>query len=78
MTKAATDFLFDVENDLRGAKDLCYAVFVVLERSPAGEQDVATALRCLEHLQDHVAAMYAAWSAAVAAEQEQVLLRPAA
>lgn len=78
MSKLASDFLFDVENDLRGAKDLCYAVFVALERSPAGEQDVASALRCLEHLQDHVAAIYAAWSAAVAAEQEQALLTPAA
>lgn len=78
MSKPASDFLFDIEDDLRAAKDLGHAVFVVMERSPADEQDVASALRCLEHLQDHVAAIYAAWSAAVAAEQEQALLRPAA
>jgi hypothetical protein len=79
MTNPASDFLFDIEPDLRSAADLGHAIYLMLE--PAGglsEQDACALMRVASHLQDHLGAILTAWNAAVTAEQEQASLRPAA
>lgn len=79
MMDAASQFLFDIENDLRSAVDLSRACFMLME-PPGGlsEQDAGAVLRVVGHLQEHVEAILIIWNAAIAAEQEAALLRPAA
>lgn len=67
---AASDFLFDVEAELRSADDLARACFMMLETGrELGADDAGAVLRVVCHLQDHTAALLKAWTEAMAIER---------